>query len=464
MKGLLKLSTVALSAAMVAGMSTPVFAAGASVGGTDSGTKINVTDVNGYVVATTKSDVKTYNFKGIGTGEDTLAAKEAVEVNLAKGGVKKLTATASDGSAVKWTYDNDTNANLKAAKESVTIDNGTITVAKDATVSSVTLLAYTDSSVNKDSKEGKLKDDSYVTVTVNVFDPTSFKIEYVNADTVFTATDLNTVDLKGHLNATDKTEIKDPGHTSAELKNDPAKTVNHVTLGNSATFNITTGDDSDYNTAVEYTTSNEKFLDAETTDGALTGTVSVVGTTPNEYGIGTVTAKLGGHSSTLYVVADGSKQENVYRVYNPNSGEHFYTTSPKEVKGLEKLGWQLESIGWVAPTTGDEVYRLYNHNTGEHHYTVSAKERDALKAAGWSYEGVAFHSASKNYSPIYREYNKNEKAFNHNYTSVLSENNMLVAVGWKYEGVAFYAVAGADESMTAAQLATAAQNAVKASK
>ena len=64
MKGLLKLSTVALSAAMVAGMSTPVFAAGANVGGTTKaeGPTIQVVDVNNNIVATTKDKTKTYNY------------------------------------------------------------------------------------------------------------------------------------------------------------------------------------------------------------------------------------------------------------------------------------------------------------------------------------------------------------------------------------------------------------------
>ncbi|MCR5582061.1 MAG: leucine-rich repeat protein, partial [Eggerthellaceae bacterium] len=71
------------------------------------------------------------------------------------------------------------------------------------------------------------------------------------------------------------------------------------------------------------------------------------------------------------------------RLYNPNSGEHFYTASAEERDGLVALGWQYEGSGWVAPETSDTpVYRLYNPNGGDHHYTMSAEERDWLVSLG----------------------------------------------------------------------------------
>lgn len=50
----------------------------------------------------------------------------------------------------------------------------------------------------------------------------------------------------------------------------------------------------------------------------------------------------------------------MYRKYNPNSGEHFYTSQVNEKNNLVSLGWNYEGIGWYAPSTGDPVYRLYN--------------------------------------------------------------------------------------------------------
>ena len=42
----------------------------------------------------------------------------------------------------------------------------------------------------------------------------------------------------------------------------------------------------------------------------------------------------------------------VYRVYNTNTGEHFYTTSSFEKDSLVGTGWDYEGIGWQATTKG----------------------------------------------------------------------------------------------------------------
>ena len=46
----------------------------------------------------------------------------------------------------------------------------------------------------------------------------------------------------------------------------------------------------------------------------------------------------------------------MYRLYNPNSGEHFYTGSIEERDMLDRVGWNYEGVAWTAPTnTGDPV-------------------------------------------------------------------------------------------------------------
>ncbi|MDR2977104.1 MAG: hypothetical protein LBV19_07365 [Streptococcaceae bacterium] len=62
----------------------------------------------------------------------------------------------------------------------------------------------------------------------------------------------------------------------------------------------------------------------------------------------------------------------IYRMLNPNSGEHFYTTSTYEVNSLVTSGWQYEGESWTAPNSGSAVYRLYNPNSGVHFYTTSS--------------------------------------------------------------------------------------------
>lgn len=138
------------------------------------------------------------------------------------------------------------------------------------------------------------------------------------------------------------------------------------------------------------------------------------------------------------------KQIAMHRLYNPNTGEHLYTSDTNERDTLTKIGWNSEGIGWYAPETSSiPVYRLYNPITegGDHHYTMDLKERDALRILGWKYENIGWYSAIEkgtNSVPLYREYNPNQYSANHNYTTDRHEHLTLVGLGWKDEGTAWY--------------------------
>lgn len=84
----------------------------------------------------------------------------------------------------------------------------------------------------------------------------------------------------------------------------------------------------------------------------------------------------------------------VYRLYNPNSGEHFYTIHMHEKVNCIRAGWRDEGIGWRAPETGDRVFRAYNPNAGDHHYTPHLSERNHLIRVGWRDEGIGFYASS----------------------------------------------------------------------
>lgn len=130
--------------------------------------------------------------------------------------------------------------------------------------------------------------------------------------------------------------------------------------------------------------------------------------------------------------------EPMYRLYNPNTGEHFYTASMEERESVWNAGWRYEGMSWYAPKSGAPVYRLYNKNAGDHHYTTSASEKDYLVSVGWSYEGVAWRSGGS--APLYRAYNPNAIAGAHHYTTNKAEIDSIVAAGWKYEGKAWNGV------------------------
>lgn len=136
--------------------------------------------------------------------------------------------------------------------------------------------------------------------------------------------------------------------------------------------------------------------------------------------------------------------QSMYRMYNPNSGEHFYTAREAERDMLIRSGWKYEGIGWESPTKSQSpVYRLYSGT--DHHYTLSAAERDMLIGVGWSYEGIGWYSDDNKGIPLYRQFNPNVQPsapFNnsgsHNYTMSKTENDWLVAMGWRAEGVGWY--------------------------
>lgn len=133
------------------------------------------------------------------------------------------------------------------------------------------------------------------------------------------------------------------------------------------------------------------------------------------------------------------KYLNMFRLYNPNSGEHFYTSSQKELKTVCEAGWRYEGVGWVSPDSGAAVFRLYNPNAGDHHYTTSSRERDGLVRAGWRYEGIGWRSEGDDGTAVLRQYNPNARAGAHNFTVSPQEAKHLVAAGWRDEGRAWFA-------------------------
>lgn len=122
----------------------------------------------------------------------------------------------------------------------------------------------------------------------------------------------------------------------------------------------------------------------------------------------------------------------VYRVFNPNTGWHHYTSSLGEKKHLVSLGWKDEGIAWEAGHN-EPVYRLYNPNSGRHFFTTNVAEHNHLVYLGWKSEGVAFHSGDN--LNVYRLYNPNTGE--HFYTTNHLERRHLVYLGWRDEGVAF---------------------------
>lgn len=156
----------------------------------------------------------------------------------------------------------------------------------------------------------------------------------------------------------------------------------------------------------------------------------------------------------------------VYRAYNPNNGDHLLTVNEAEHNAVVKLGWKAEGVGfkaalnpisWSGSTEaaayqsvfGTKVYRVYNPNNGEHLLTSSKGEAEALAKIGWNldddenkngvldadeYQFLAPQGATKT---VYRVYNKNSGF--HHYTTNKAEANNLVKLGWSLDSVKFKA-------------------------
>lgn len=143
-------------------------------------------------------------------------------------------------------------------------------------------------------------------------------------------------------------------------------------------------------------------------------------------------------------VSAAEQTTSIYRLYNKNTGEHFYTQSRTEQLNAIIAGWNNEGIGWVAPSySNSPVYRVYNPHAkgGDHYYTRSKYEAQSLVNQGWKWDGngkPVFYSGGK--ASVYVAYNPNAQSGSHNYTPNAFEQQSLLNNGWKFGSTAWNAV------------------------
>ena len=136
-----------------------------------------------------------------------------------------------------------------------------------------------------------------------------------------------------------------------------------------------------------------------------------------------------------------------YRLYNPYTYHHHYTTDANEYNVLETLGWIQEGPGcyfYNGYYVIDDIetvryYRLYNPNSFEHHWTTDANEYRVLGTIGWIREGAdgyVFATQVSGSEPLYRLYNPNDGL--HHWTMDANERTILIGYGFIDEGIACY--------------------------
>lgn len=119
----------------------------------------------------------------------------------------------------------------------------------------------------------------------------------------------------------------------------------------------------------------------------------------------------------------------VYRFWNNNKGDHYYTTIYKSYSGYVYEGIEFNAYTYPAPNSSP-IYSYYNPNTGDHYYTSTAGNY-----GGYANEGIAFYaftSQANNTIPIYQYWNPNIS--DHFYSRVNGSYG-----GYSYERIAFYA-------------------------
>lgn len=128
----------------------------------------------------------------------------------------------------------------------------------------------------------------------------------------------------------------------------------------------------------------------------------------------------------------------VYRAYRADTDDHFLTASKAEYDALP-AEYSREGVAFKGADRGEVVYRIYNPNSGQHHYTVDYDEAKKRMDEGWKAETVTFASARNvmPVKPVYRLYNPNTGA--HHFTADIAERDMLVDAGWDDEGIGWYA-------------------------
>ncbi len=136
-------------------------------------------------------------------------------------------------------------------------------------------------------------------------------------------------------------------------------------------------------------------------------------------------------------------QQPVFRFYNEQTGEHFYSVNQVTRKILaEQTNWKAEGYPFAVPTSSSmPIYRLKNPNNLDHHYTTDKNEYLTLQNMGWIGQGIAMYGADPSDPqaiPLYRLYNPNVETAIHHYTSSLNERDTLVLKGWETEDIGWY--------------------------
>jgi parallel beta-helix repeat protein len=163
---------------------------------------------------------------------------------------------------------------------------------------------------------------------------------------------------------------------------------------------------------------------------------------------GSIGSAVGNPFNIQYTLATGTLV-NCYRAYNPNNHAQLFTSDPVEYNSLGAGGWQLLGARYKvynAPITINGVaavpnYRLYDPTTQQHFWTTSREAYFALRNNGtWIPLGVSnyeFNTQVAGSIPLYRSALGGPPLIEL-WTVDLIEYNSLPGGGWTNEGIDAY--------------------------
>jgi len=147
------------------------------------------------------------------------------------------------------------------------------------------------------------------------------------------------------------------------------------------------------------------------------------------------------YSAFNYNVSRPSGTTPLYRYWNPNVTDHFYTANFNEL-GWAANGWEF---GWIEcyiyPTQQSgtvPLYQYWNPSVGDHFYTTNFNEL-GWGAYGWTFErteGYIFPYQQSGTVPLHQYWNAT--VGDHFYTINLEELGPSGAYGWVYSRVDGY--------------------------
>ncbi|KAJ3994189.1 hypothetical protein F5050DRAFT_1713899 [Lentinula boryana] len=149
--------------------------------------------------------------------------------------------------------------------------------------------------------------------------------------------------------------------------------------------------------------------------------------------------------------ADTSSLISLLRAYSSSASDNLYTTNVSELDNDALLGGAYTFEGeaaflWSTSQPGTiPLFRLYNEDFMDHFYTMSSDEVPEMIDEGWAYDTTPNHTAGYVYpysicgaAPIYRLFNP--ASVDHFYTMNIAESQNAIESGYQDQGIAGFAM------------------------